>query len=230
VYDKPIIIAGGAIGGLAAALGLALGSDSRRRAALLLAPVLVRALPESVRYLVMKGGQDARIATALRRIEPAADLADAAFTGGRKSQGSPVRQLFQGGLLRGTLLLWTTFFMSLLVVYLLSSWLPTLIHSSGLSLRTAALITAMFQVGGTLGAIAIGRLMDAFDPHHVLGFTYAAAGGFVFLIGQTQDTPWPCSVPGSARSSSTFATCRGGSGGRCPAPPSCSGSNSPHPP
>ena len=33
----------------------------------------------------------------------------------------------------GTLLLWLTFFMSLLVFYLLTSWLPTLLNSAGQS-------------------------------------------------------------------------------------------------
>ncbi len=157
---------------------------------LALAPVLWWALPESVRYLVMRGGDTQRIVAALHRIAPDADLRNAAFTGARKPHTSPVRQLFEGELLRGTLLLWLAFFMSLLVVYLLSSWLPTLIHSSGVSLRTASLITAMFQVGGTIGALIIGRLMDRLNPHHVLGVAYASAGLFIFLIGHATITPW----------------------------------------
>jgi AAHS family 4-hydroxybenzoate transporter-like MFS transporter len=80
--------------------------------------------------------------------------------------------------------------MSLLVVYLLSSWLPTLINSSGVSLRTASLITAMFQVGGTIGAVTIGLLMDRANPHHVLGVAYALAGIFIFLIGLASAMPW----------------------------------------
>ena len=47
--------------------------------------------------------------------------------------------------------------MSLLVIYLLSSWLPTLISSTGMTLKKASLVTAMFQVGGTVGAIALGH-------------------------------------------------------------------------
>lgn len=157
---------------------------------LVLAPVLGWALPESVRFLVIRGGDTQRIVAALHRIAPEADLQGAAFTGARKPHGSPVRQLFEGELVRGTLLLWLAFFMSLLVVYLLSSWLPTLINSSGVSLKTASLITAMFQVGGTVGAVTIGRLMDKANPHHVLGIAYASAGLFVFLIGHATELPW----------------------------------------
>ncbi len=157
---------------------------------LVLVPVLWWALPESVRFLVMRGGETQRIVAALHRIAPEADLRNATFTGARKPHGSPVRQLFGGELLGGTLLLWLAFFMSLLVVYLLSSWLPTLINSSGVPLRTASLITAMFQVGGTIGAVSIGRLMDRLNPHHVLGIAYTSAGLFIYLIGHAAAAPW----------------------------------------
>jgi AAHS family 4-hydroxybenzoate transporter-like MFS transporter len=159
-------------------------------APLLLAPALWFALPESVRFMVLKGGYGDRIAATLRRIAPDAELRGATFVGVRRPEGSPVGQLFKGGLLRGTLYLWLTFFMSLLVVYLLSSWLPTLISSTGVSLETASLVTAMFQVGGTIGAIVLGRLMDRLNPHLVLGTSYALAGVFIALIGSAASVPW----------------------------------------
>jgi AAHS family 4-hydroxybenzoate transporter-like MFS transporter len=92
--------------------------------------------------------------------------------------------------MRGTLLLWLAFFMSLFVVYLLSNWMPTLIQRTGASLSHAALVTAMLQVGGTVGAIVVGRMMDAFNPHHVLGAVYAAGAAFIVSISLTTATPW----------------------------------------
>src|SRR5262245_37397060 len=108
-------------------------------APLLLTPVLWRWLPESADYL------DSNVE--------------------RRPQSSPVHQLFAGGLMAGTLALWLAFFMSLFVVYLLSNWMPTLIQRSGrASLGHAALITALLQIGGTAGAVVVGRVMDAFEP------------------------------------------------------------------
>ena len=156
----------------------------------LLAPALGIALPESVRYLVSKGGDGSRVAAALGRVAPDPALEGARFAGANAARRSPVRELFAGGLLPGTLLLWLAFFMSLLVVYLLSNWMPTLIQRSGSSLSRASLITAAFQVGGTIGAIVIGRLMDRASPHSVLGVAYIGAGGFVSLIGIAAATPW----------------------------------------
>jgi AAHS family 4-hydroxybenzoate transporter-like MFS transporter len=81
--------------------------------------------------------------------------------------------------------------MSLLVVYLLSNWMPTLIQrSTGASLGHAALITAMLQIGGTAGAIFVGRLMDAFDPHYVLGAVYLAGAGCIVAISLSTANPW----------------------------------------
>jgi MFS transporter, AAHS family, 4-hydroxybenzoate transporter len=158
---------------------------------LVLAPVLWLALPESVRFLVMRGDRPDRVAATLRRVAPDAAIPSGArFTGAHRPDGLPVRQLFRRDLVIGTLFLWLTFFMSLLVVYLLSSWLPTLIHSTGASLETAALVTAMFQVGGTLGAVVLGRLMDRFNPHRVLGISYALAGLFIALVGSLTAMPW----------------------------------------
>lgn len=160
-------------------------------APLFLAPVLGWVLPESVRYLVMRGGAQDRVAGILRRVAPTADLRGATYVGVAASQASPVRQLFGGGLFSGTLLLWLAFFMSLLVVYLLTNWMPTLIqHTAGASLAGAAFMASMFQVGGTVGAIVVGRLMDRFEPHCVLCSVYLGGAASVLLISLSTATPW----------------------------------------
>ncbi|MBD0270752.1 MAG: MFS transporter [Acetobacteraceae bacterium] len=157
---------------------------------LLLVPVLWALLPESVRYLTLKGERPEKISAALQRVAPEADLAGAAFTGVRRPKGSPMLQLFKDGLASGTLLIWLTFFMSLLVFYLLSSWLPLLITTAGFSMANASLMAATLATGGTVGAIVIGRMMDRFNPHHVLAAAYVLAGAFVVLLGSATAQPW----------------------------------------
>ena len=158
-------------------------------APLVLAPALVMLLPESVRFLVTKRAAHERIAAVLGRISPAADLHDATFVDTSPSSTSPVAQLFRGGLLKGTLLLWLAFFMSLLVVYLMTNWMPTLLQqASGASIADAAFTGAMYQVGGTLGAILVGRLMDHFEPHRVLFASYLMGAAFIVLISLWTDT------------------------------------------
>ena len=102
--------------------------------------------------------------------------------------GFPVTHLFTEGRARTTLLLWVMFFMSLLDLYFLNSWLPTVIHDAGVALEQAIVITAMFQVGGAAAAIVLGRLVDRQMSYGVLTWVYLGAAVCVFLIGLVNGT------------------------------------------
>ena len=157
-------------------------------APLVLAPVLLMLLPESVRFMVTKGDAQERIAAVLGRISPGAGFHGATFVDTTPSSTSPVAQLLRGDLVKGTLLLWLAFFMSLLVVYLMTNWMPTLLQqASGASIADAAFIGAMYQVGGTVGAILVGRLMDRFEPHRVLFSSYLLGAASIVLISLWTD-------------------------------------------
>jgi MFS transporter, AAHS family, 4-hydroxybenzoate transporter len=154
-------------------------------APLLLLPFIAVLLPESIRYLVVQGKSGERVASILHRIDPAASIpADASFTvEEHKTRGFVVRQLFAEGRGPFTLLMWVVFFMSLLDLYFLTSWLPTIIHDAGISESRAVLITSTYQAGGCAGALLLGQLFDRFSPFVMLAFTYLAASVFVLLIG-----------------------------------------------
>ena len=149
-----------------------------------LVPVIALIQPESPRYLALKGGHDAQVRRLMQRIAPRENLSGVTFTvSEKKLTGFPVKHLFAPDLRFGTVALWVTVFMTLLVIYLLSSWLPTVINNTGMTLKYASLVTAMFQIGGTAGAIILGRLMDRYRPQFVLGVTYLIGAAFTYLIG-----------------------------------------------
>jgi AAHS family 4-hydroxybenzoate transporter-like MFS transporter len=52
-----------------------------------------------------------------------------------------------------------------------------------MAVRTAILITSLFQVGGAVGAVVLGRLIDRYRSYRVLAGTYLCASVSVFLIG-----------------------------------------------
>jgi AAHS family 4-hydroxybenzoate transporter-like MFS transporter len=95
----------------------------------------------------------------------------------------PIWELFQSGRATTTILLWVVFFMSLLDLYFVTNWLPTLINDSGVALDRAVIVTALFQLGGTVGTLTLGRLFDRLPPFRVLGATYFAAAVLVATIG-----------------------------------------------
>ena len=150
----------------------------------LVAVFLIAWLPESIRFLAMKGGKGERLARILSKISPGAGISTLrSFSTGEQPAAGFLGQLFTGGRTRLTLALWAMFFLNLLDVYFLNSWLPTVMHDAGIALERAIVITALFQAGGTLGALSLGRLIDRALSYRVLAWAYVAAGLCVFLIG-----------------------------------------------
>jgi AAHS family 4-hydroxybenzoate transporter-like MFS transporter len=150
-----------------------------------LTAVMLLGLPESIRFLVLKGGEDKQVSRNLRRIAPQVEVPEGAHfvVGEHKESGFVVGQLFTAGRAPTTMLLWVIFFMSLLDLYFLNSWLPTVLHDSGLELGTAIRITAMFQAGGAAGAFILGRTFDRRKSFGALALSYAGAAVCVFFIG-----------------------------------------------
>jgi AAHS family 4-hydroxybenzoate transporter-like MFS transporter len=95
-----------------------------------------------------------------------------------------VRQLFTEGRAAGTALIWVVYFMNLLNLYFLTSWLPTIISDAGIPVGTAILLTTLFQVGGVGGALVLGRVLDRHLSFWVLAACYLWAALCVLLIGK----------------------------------------------
>jgi MFS transporter, AAHS family, 4-hydroxybenzoate transporter len=150
-----------------------------------IAAVTVAFLPESIRFLLRReGAGERRAAEYLARLAPDASLAGSlTFGDERAGGGSMVKQLFAAGRGWVTLLLWVMFFMNLLDLYFVNSWLPTVMHDVGLPEKRAILITTLFQVGGTVAAVVLGRLFDRHRSFHLLAASYLGAAVFVVLIG-----------------------------------------------
>ncbi len=176
-------------------------------APLALTVLLILFLPESVKYLVHRGKDIVQIRRIAQRFI-AGDLAqvthfylDEERTTSKKGS---VAQLFSQPWLAGTLMLWTTYFMGLVIYYVLLSWMPTLMLGMGYPLAESAWLTSLFTFGGTAGILLAGWMMDRWEAHKVVmtGFAltmlFALAlgfennhivlfGGLIFLMGITMN-------------------------------------------
>ncbi|MGO0633309.1 3-(3-hydroxy-phenyl)propionate transporter MhpT [Pseudomonas sp. SAR267] len=91
------------------------------------------------------------------------------------------RGLFQRDTATPTLLLWVGFFFTLMVLFILQNWLPTLLRGLGFSRVDAATVQIVLNVGGTLGALMLGRLLDRWNVAMLVVLMYC--GILVALAG-----------------------------------------------
>jgi AAHS family 4-hydroxybenzoate transporter-like MFS transporter len=159
---------------------------------LLLFPFLAWMLPESLPRLLRDAPPYARLQKVTARMLPGWHPPPASEAENRQEQGSKltVVELFRHGYARPTLLLWATFFVSLILLYFMISWLPSLLLESGLGLNEANLVTSMFLFAGTLGAIGMAWFADRLKSKvRLLSGVLAAAAVCTILLGLNHDNP-----------------------------------------
>jgi MFS transporter, AAHS family, 4-hydroxybenzoate transporter len=157
---------------------------------LMLAIVLALFLPESVQFLVVRRNLPARIAFILSKVVPGVNLSGCEFVAAKADQGnneSPIGLLFAQRYRLGTLMLWLAYFMTLLIYYLLTSWLPTLMKDAGFSMRDAALMTSLLPLGGMIGNLCIGWIVDRYDAARVIAVTFVLTAVIVLVAGHAID-------------------------------------------
>jgi AAHS family 4-hydroxybenzoate transporter-like MFS transporter len=154
--------------------------------ALLLLPLL--ALPESLRFLVARKAHPQRIGRLVERLDTAFRHSDEHryVIAEEHAEKLSVMQLFGDGRSRATILLWIAFFLNLGLLYLLASWLPTLLKLHALSIDHSLRGSAMFQTGGILGAIVLALAMRRWGAFRVLAVSYLVTVGALLLLASGQ--------------------------------------------
>lgn len=122
--------------------------------ALVLVPLLVKRLPESMPR------------TAAQRAE----------------RGNPFASLVRGGYLRSSVAFWVTSFMGLLLVYGLNTWLPEIMRAAGYELGAALALLLTLNVGAVLGLLLAGRVSDRIGVRACVLIWFSAAAVFLALL------------------------------------------------
>jgi len=160
-------------------------------------------VPESVKFLVNREGNCAHVSAILTRLSPGAEL-PAEFSAGLdpKIASRPLAYMFARDMVGTTLGLWVSFFCVWLILVTTLAWISPLLQQEGLSAAQASLVIASNSVGGVIGVIAVGRLIDLYDKYLVnivmllagamaatafafLHATFLTAAGFCFAMGLT---------------------------------------------
>jgi AAHS family 4-hydroxybenzoate transporter-like MFS transporter len=82
-----------------------------------------------------------------------------------------------------TLLLWGINFANLLNLFFLANWLPTIISGAGYSGGTGIALGIMLQVGGVVGTVGMGFLIDRLGFYRILVPALLLAALSIAMIG-----------------------------------------------
>ncbi len=145
---------------------------------LLTAALLYFLAPESLKFLLARRPNDARIASILRRIAPDVDPARLQ----RPDPAQPVPRASVVELLgprfrARTLVLWGLVLVNLFTLYFLISWLPTILQGAGWSIDDAVRGAVLIQAGGVIGGIVLSLFLNTGQtlPAMLTAFLLSAA-------------------------------------------------------
>lgn len=130
---------------------------------LLVIPLMMYCLPESKEFLQSKqlSGTQAQAATGFKEI---------------------VNRQY---MLR-TALLWVSYFFTLMVVYIMLSWLPSLFMELGFSRQQGSMAQVFFMIGAFFGTIVLGMLIDRYNKVFIIALMYAGIlAGLISLNAAT---------------------------------------------
>jgi benzoate transport len=159
---------------------------------LLLFPFLLLFLPESLPRLLRDNFPHARLQRIAARVLPGWQVPAARQLESEQLQRVAVTELLREGYLRPTLLIWGTFFCSLILLYLMVSWLPSLLQEAGMGRNTANLATSLFLLSGTVGAMLLAYIADHVTSKVRLlaGILLCAAATTILLGLSTARSEW----------------------------------------
>ena len=154
--------------------------------ALLLVPAIVLYLPESVRFLTQKGRNEAAIRE-LRRLERVSGSTPVDWTPASLvvpvSAKIGIGKIFRSNLGVMTVLLWGAYFFTMLAFFGVQTWLPSLLMKTGHSMVKSYSFSLVMPVGGMIGFLFTGAIMDRFGRKKTLFPAMALAGVLTWLFG-----------------------------------------------
>ncbi|MBR0755311.1 MFS transporter [Bradyrhizobium jicamae] len=158
---------------------------------LAIALVLLVWMPESLRFLLARGGNEAAVTNIMRRLGIDLPPNPSFVSDEVRVEGSPLRHLFTERRGLSTLLLWVPFFMTFGTLALAVIWTPLLLRDNGIDPAQAGIVIGIHGIGALIGMSCAGRLAErlgmiyALVPALLLGAMATAAIGYAATAVQT---------------------------------------------
>jgi MFS transporter, AAHS family, benzoate transport protein len=152
---------------------------------LLLIPFMVKYFHDSPAILLMKGRIN-ELRFVLSKVNDKISLpleAEFILSTEKEDPGSPVLALFKNRRALGTVMIWIAFFMCLLMINGVSTWLPNLMFSAGYPLGSSLSFMVVLNIGAIIGTLILGGLADKFGVKKVLVPMFIMSAVSLTLLG-----------------------------------------------
>jgi AAHS family benzoate transporter-like MFS transporter len=138
---------------------------------------------------LLKKGQLKELCTVLLKSNPSLKISqDTEFTAEvNKVTSLPVVALFKNRLAVGTVMIWVAFFMCLLMINGINTWLPNLMYSAGYALGSSLSFVIVFNLGAIFGTLIFGGLIDKYGLKQVIVPAFILAAVCLTLLGFKND-------------------------------------------
>ena len=145
-------------------------------------PLLILFVPESIKFRAERDPSDQRIASTLRRLDPGIALkGDELFVignAGAKGRKAKLSDVFSEGRFWMTSIIWLACAISMTNTALMAAWLPTFFQEmAGVPIQQFAKVALIAYLGGIVGTLCIGWLMDRMHATLLLAAFYIALAG-----------------------------------------------------
>lgn len=153
--------------------------------AFVVALLLLLLLPESLKYLIAKGGKPQRIRSIVEKLARGTANAATTFTiTEERVERANLGSLFREKRALTTLCLWMTFAVAFAILVFTPLWAGALLGGKGgIAPEDIALIVIVNNIGSTIGGIIAGLLMDRFNSYRILTPAFLLGTIFTVLIG-----------------------------------------------
>jgi AAHS family 4-hydroxybenzoate transporter-like MFS transporter len=152
--------------------------------------LLMAWLPESLRFLLVRGHRQHEAYAIIERIAPGAVGPNDILTFSEESEakGFPVRVLLTEGRATITFFLWALFFFAFMQTVVLGIWIAPLLNRAGVAIASTGLIVAGANLGSVFGSALSGQLIDKFGAVRTLipaAFLGAVSTAAFAIIGNS---------------------------------------------
>ena len=150
---------------------------------LLLVPVFIKYLPESISFLLSQNRKPEALQLADKIGIDQNSIENYQISKEEKVNiFSLLKELFSAKHLRATTLFWSSQIATVLGVYGLSTWLPQIMKTNGYGISSSISFLAIFMLSAGLGSVFIGRLTDRLNTRKTIVMFYLIGAVAIFYL------------------------------------------------